>query len=114
MAVRILFLTLVALATVMNVSTAVAQPAPAAKAAAARAQGVDRVVAIVNDEAITLHDIDEAKRIVLQQMKQARSILNIVILDACRSDPFEGRSFKATKPGLAQMEAPATKETQRA
>jgi uncharacterized caspase-like protein len=44
--------------------------------------------------------------IVLQQMKHARSTLNIVILDACRSDPFEGRSFRAAKPGLAQIEAP--------
>jgi peptidyl-prolyl cis-trans isomerase SurA len=84
MAVRILLLTLVALAAVTNIATAVAQPAPATRAApaqpaqpspaarpaAARAQSVDRVVAIVNDEAITLHDVDEAKRIVLQQMKQ--------------------------------------------
>ena len=44
--------------------------------------------------------------IVLQQMRQARSTLNVVILDACRSDPFEGRNFRAAKPGLAQMEAP--------
>jgi peptidyl-prolyl cis-trans isomerase SurA len=84
MAVRILLLTLVALAAVTNIATAVAQPAPATRAApaqpgqpspaarpaATRAQSVDRVVAIVNDEAITLHDVDEAKRIVLQQMKQ--------------------------------------------
>ncbi len=85
MAVRILILTLVALAAVMNIATVAAQPAQPAKSAqpaqpaqpsatartaAARTQSVDRVVAIVNDEAITLHDIDEAKRIVLQQMKQ--------------------------------------------
>ena len=82
MAVRILILTLVALAAVMNIATVAAQPAQPAKPAqpaqpsaaartpAARAQSVDRVVAIVNDEAITLHDVDEAKRIVLQQMKQ--------------------------------------------
>lgn len=44
--------------------------------------------------------------VVLQQMKQARSALNIVILDACRSNPFEGRGFKAAKSGLAQMRAP--------
>ena len=70
MAVRILILALIALATAMNIATGVAQPSPAARAAPARTQSVDRVVAIVNDEAITLHDIDEAKRIVLQQMKQ--------------------------------------------
>jgi len=44
--------------------------------------------------------------VVLQQMKQARSTLNIVILDACRDNPFEGRGFRAAKPGLAQMQAP--------
>ncbi len=31
---------------------------------------VDRVVAVVNDEAITQYDLDDAKRIVLQQLKQ--------------------------------------------
>ena len=70
MAVRILILTLVALATAMHIATGVAQPSPTARTAPTRAQAADRVVAIVNDEAITLHDIDEAKRIVLQQMKQ--------------------------------------------
>ena len=70
MAVRILILALIALATAMNIATGVAQPSPAARTAPTRAQAADRVVAIVNDEAITLHDIDEAKRIVLQQMKQ--------------------------------------------
>ena len=85
MAVRILILTLVAIAAgMMTIATAVAQsaspprtapsaqPAPAAATARttpARALSVDRVAAIVNDEAITLHDVDDAKRIVLQQMK---------------------------------------------
>jgi peptidyl-prolyl cis-trans isomerase SurA len=33
---------------------------------------VDRVVAVVNDEAITQYDLDDAKRIVLQQLKQQK------------------------------------------
>jgi peptidyl-prolyl cis-trans isomerase SurA len=83
MAVRILILTLVAMAAgMMTIATAgaqpapsprtapTAQPAPSARTAPSRALSVDRVVAIVNDEAITLHDVDDAKRIVLQQMKQ--------------------------------------------
>jgi peptidyl-prolyl cis-trans isomerase SurA len=37
-----------------------------------RVFSVDRVVAVVNDEAITQHDLDDASRIVLQQMKQQK------------------------------------------
>jgi len=36
----------------------------------ARVVTVDRVVAVVNDEAITQYDLEDAKRIVLQQLKQ--------------------------------------------
>jgi len=35
-----------------------------------RVVNVDRVVAVINDEAITQYDLDDAKRIVLQQLKQ--------------------------------------------
>src|ERR1700716_4528339 len=35
-----------------------------------RVVNVDRVVAVVNDEAITQYDLDDAKRIVLHQLKQ--------------------------------------------
>src|ERR1700681_3793916 len=35
-----------------------------------RVVNVDRVVAVINDEAITQYDLDDAKRIVLQQIKQ--------------------------------------------
>jgi len=35
-----------------------------------RVVNVDRVVAVVNDEAITQYDLDDAKRIILQQLKQ--------------------------------------------
>ncbi|MEO8738168.1 MAG: peptidylprolyl isomerase [Casimicrobiaceae bacterium] len=71
MAVRILNLAVVALASLtMAIATAVAQPAPSARTSPARSLSVDRVAAIVNDEAITLHDLDDAKRVVMQQMKQ--------------------------------------------
>ena len=42
---------------------------------------------------------------VLAKMEGARNPLNIVILDACRNNPFT-RSFRATSRGLAQMDAP--------
>ena len=43
------------------------QPSPKAPS---RVVAVDRVVAVVNDEAITQHDVDDSRRVVLQQMKQ--------------------------------------------
>jgi Caspase domain len=43
---------------------------------------------------------------VLAQMDSAGNRLNIVILDACRNNPF-ARSFRATSRGLAQMDAPS-------
>ena len=46
---------------------ALAQPSPQAQS---RVVSVDRVVAVINDEAITQHDLNDAKRIVLQQLKQ--------------------------------------------
>ena len=41
---------------------------------------------------------------VLAQMEQAESKLNIVILDACRDNPF--RSFRSAEKGLAPIHAP--------
>src|SRR6267154_5596957 len=52
-----------------------------------RVVNVDRVVAVVNDEAITQYDLDDAKRIVLQQLKQqnvqppAQEILDKQVLE---------------------------------
>ena len=46
---------------------ALAQPSAAPQN---RVVNVDRVVAVVNDEAITQYDLDDAKRIFLQQLKQ--------------------------------------------
>nr|WP_255636066.1 caspase family protein [Azospirillum sp. 412522] len=44
---------------------------------------------------------------VMDEMALAESRLNIVILDACRNNPFGGRGLRAASPGLAQMQAPA-------
>jgi uncharacterized caspase-like protein len=44
--------------------------------------------------------------IVLRQMSSAGTKLNIVILDACRNNPFEGRGLRAMSGGLAEMRAP--------
>jgi hypothetical protein len=43
---------------------------------------------------------------VLDKMEQAGNRLNIVILDACRDNPFS-RSFRSKQSGLAQMDAPS-------
>ena len=43
---------------------------------------------------------------VLEQMRYARNRLNIVILDACRNNPF-ARSMRSADRGLAKMDAPA-------
>lgn len=51
---------------------------------------------------------DECLRVssVLRKMETAGNRLNIVILDACRNNPF-GRRFRAMSRGLARMDAPA-------
>ncbi|HXA36586.1 MAG TPA: caspase family protein [Steroidobacteraceae bacterium] len=43
---------------------------------------------------------------VIEQMRYARNRLNIVILDACRNNPFT-RSMRSVDRGLATMDAPA-------
>jgi uncharacterized caspase-like protein/formylglycine-generating enzyme required for sulfatase activity len=43
---------------------------------------------------------------VIEQMRYARNQLNIVILDACRNNPFT-RSMRSVDHGLASMDAPA-------
>ncbi|MCK5542693.1 MAG: caspase family protein [Desulfobacterales bacterium] len=42
---------------------------------------------------------------ILNKMEKAGNPLNIVILDACRDNPFK-RSFRTSKKGFAQMDAP--------
>jgi uncharacterized caspase-like protein len=44
--------------------------------------------------------------VVLRQMADSGAKLNIVILDACRNNPFGDRSLRGGTRGLAQMQAP--------
>lgn len=44
--------------------------------------------------------------LVLRQMESAGTKLNMVILDACRNNPFGGRGLRASEGGLAQIRAP--------
>ncbi|HXX82650.1 MAG TPA: peptidylprolyl isomerase [Casimicrobiaceae bacterium] len=67
MAVRALLTLLAAI----GASAALAQ-APTPARPAPRVTSVDRVVAVVNDEAITQHDLNDAMGVVLQQMRQQK------------------------------------------
>ena len=44
--------------------------------------------------------------VVMSQMEGAGTKLNIVLLDACRNNPFGSRGLRAAGGGLAQMQAP--------
>jgi peptidoglycan hydrolase-like protein with peptidoglycan-binding domain len=44
--------------------------------------------------------------LLLRQMEDSGASLNVVILDACRNNPFAGRGLKDLGAGLAQMQAP--------
>ncbi len=44
--------------------------------------------------------------LVLRQMEDAGTKLNLVVLDACRNNPFGSRGLRAAGGGLAQMRAP--------
>lgn len=44
--------------------------------------------------------------LVLRQMQGSGTRLNLVILDACRNNPFGSRGLRAADGGLAQMRAP--------
>jgi hypothetical protein len=44
--------------------------------------------------------------VVLRQLGGAKTRLNLMILDACRNNPFGSRGFRAATGGLAQMQAP--------
>jgi len=44
--------------------------------------------------------------LVLRQMEGSGTRLNLVILDACRNNPFGGRGLRSTGSGLATMQAP--------
>ncbi len=60
--------------------------------------------AMINkEEDIDLESVDA--QYVLNEMGAAQNRMNIVILDACRNNPF-GRSYRSLNKGLAQMTAP--------
>ena len=44
--------------------------------------------------------------LILRQMEGSGTKLNLVILDACRNNPFGGRGLRASDGGLAQIRAP--------
>jgi len=58
---------------------------------------------IEREDEVAYNGVDASQ--VLDKMEAANNRLNIVILDACRNNPF-ARSFRSSSAGLAQMEAP--------
>ena len=44
--------------------------------------------------------------LVLRQMESAGTRLNLLILDACRNNPFAFRGMRGSQSGLAEMRAP--------
>jgi peptidyl-prolyl cis-trans isomerase SurA len=68
MPIRILLLAMLALTT--SVAAAQNSPPAAAKPAPQRAVTLDRVIAVVNDEAITQYELDDARSLVVKQLKQ--------------------------------------------
>lgn len=58
---------------------------------------------ITSEQRVRLEAIDVD--VVLEQMAASRAQVNLVILDACRNNPFE-RKFRSVGGGLAQINAP--------
>lgn len=58
---------------------------------------------IENEADVEFEGVDAAR--ILGQMADANNDLNIVILDACRNNPF-ARSWRSASRGLAKMSAP--------
>ena len=73
-----------------------------------QAQGVNYLVpvdaTIYTENDVEYNCVDVGR--MLAKMEDARSRTNIVILDACRNNPF-ARSYRSTTRGLARMDAPA-------
>jgi uncharacterized caspase-like protein len=63
---------------------------------------VDAVASEEREIPMRLISID----LVLHQMEKAHTHLNIVILDACRNNPFDAPGLRAAPAGLAAMVAP--------
>lgn len=59
---------------------------------------------VESEEEVEIECVDAGQ--VLARMESARNPLNIVILDACRNNPF-ARSFRSNSRGLAMMDAPS-------
>lgn len=59
---------------------------------------------IKTEDEVEFEAVDAGR--VLEKMDDANNRLNIVILDACRDNPF-ARSFRSTTKGLARMDAPS-------
>jgi uncharacterized caspase-like protein len=59
---------------------------------------------ITKEQDIELEALDAGYA--LAEMEAAQNRMNIVILDACRNNPF-GRSYRSANRGLAQMTAPS-------
>ncbi|MFN3077444.1 MAG: caspase family protein [Alphaproteobacteria bacterium] len=60
-------------------------------------------VRFTTEQAVPLRTVDADN--ILNQMVAAQTRVNVVILDACRNNPFE-RRFRSVGGGLAQMSAP--------
>lgn len=58
---------------------------------------------IYNEEEVEYECVEAG--FVLAQMESARNRMNVVIMDACRDNPF-ARSFRSSKRGLATINAP--------
>jgi len=58
---------------------------------------------IQREDEVTFSSVDV--NLVLEKMESARGRVNLVILDACRNNPFQ-RSFRSATQGLAAIEAP--------
>jgi len=58
---------------------------------------------IVSEADVDIEGIEASD--LLRQMEFAGNALNIVVLDACRNNPF-ARSFRSAEQGLAKMDAP--------
>jgi len=70
-------------------------------------RGINYLIPIgvrIESEADVEYEAVDAGR-VLAQMEEAENSLNIIILDACRDNPF-ARSFRSSSSGLAKMDAP--------
>ncbi len=59
---------------------------------------------IQNEDEVPYRSIDANE--VLSKMETAKNRLNLMILDACRNNPFS-RKFRSSSQGLAQMDAPS-------